>query len=199
MIFAIYHDEEMTQLASSIKFQSVINNKNPVRGVVFFGSTDKNVVLKTRKNRGIDNITITPKFRLEEIERNKRYKKPLTNSIDYHLNGFIYKLIKQGITSPIAPFFSQEIGAEIVDGDCIWRCVSVAHKKEEIKLALSEKQLDNVAAGNSLIVAQEIKGGIAIPIFYEIRNSVENIYSDFNCPQLSFSINECIIESVENE
>lgn len=196
-MFQFYEDEEMTKTTSLIENTGIVGEKNVVSGVIYFGCPDKNLQLQTRAESGINPIMISPFFRLPEIARNTQYTKTATRNTDLALNGFVYRLVQSGKTAANAPLFSQNIGDEIMDGTALWRCVAEAHKVAEIKLALSEEQLETAAAGTPLSIGRTVKGGAAVAIYYSIENGVDRIFSDFDCPQLSLSINECVIDEIK--
>ena len=196
-MFQFYKDEEMNETTNLIENTGIVGEKNVVTGVIYFGCPDKKLQLQTRAESGINPIMISPFFRLPEIARNTQYTKTATRNTDLSLNGFVYRLVKSGKTAENAPLFSQNIGDEIMDGTALWRCVAEAHKVAEIKWALSEKDLETAAAGYPLSIGRTIKGGAAVAIYYSIENGVDRIFSDFDCPQLSLSINECVITEIK--
>ena len=196
-MFQFYKDEEMTKTTSLIQNTGIVGEKNIVSGVIYFGCPDKKLQLQTRAESGINPIMISPFFRLPEIARNTQYTKTATRNTDLALNGFVYRLVQSGKTAANAPLFSQKIGDEVMDGTALWRCVAEAHKIAEIKLALSEEQLETAAAGSPLSIGRTVKGGAAVAIYYSLENGVDRIFSDFDCPQLSLSINECVIDEIK--
>ena len=196
-MFQFYKDEEMKETTNLIENTGIVGEKNIVTGVIYFGCPDKKLQLQTKAESGINPIMISPFFRLPEIARNTQYTKNATRNTDLALNGFVYRLVHSGKTAENAPLFSQNIGDEIMDGSALWRCVAEAHKVAEIKLALSEKDLETAAPGYPLSIGRTIKGGAAVAIYYSIENGVDRIFSDFDCPQLSLSINECVITEIK--
>ena len=196
-MFQFYKDEEMKETTSLIENTGIVGEKNIVSGVIYFGCPDKKLQLQTKAESGINPVMISPFFRLPEMARNTQYTKNATRNTDLALNGFVYRLVKSGKTAENAPLFSQNIGDEIMDGTALWRCVAEAHKVAEIKLSLSEQGLETAVPGYPLSIGRRIKGGAAVAIYYSIENGVDRIFSDFDCPQLSLSINECVITEIK--
>lgn len=196
-MFQFYKDEEMKEPTNLIQNTGIVGEKNIVSGVIYFGCPDKKLQLQTKSESGIAPIMISPFFRLPEIARNTQYTKTAARNTDLALNGFVYRLVRSGKTAENAPLFSQNIGDEIIDGTALWRCVAETHKLTEIKLSLSETGLTTAAVGSPLSIGRTVKGGAAVAIYYSIENGVDRIFSDFDCPQLSFSINECVITEIK--
>lgn len=196
-MFQFYKDEEMKEPTNLIQNTGIVGEKNIVSGVIYFGCPDKKLQLQTKSESGINPVTISPFFRLPEIARNTQYTKNATKNTDLALNGFVYRLVRSGKTAETAPLFSQNIGDEIMDGTAVWRCVAETHKLTEIKLSLSETGLETAGVGSPLSIGRTVKGGAAVAIYYSIENGVDRIFSDFDCPQLSLSINECVITEIK--
>lgn len=196
-MFQFYKDEEMKEPTNLIQNTGIVGEKNIVSGVIYFGCPDKKLQLQTKSESGIAPIMISPFFRLPEIARNTQYTKTATRNTDLALNGFVYRLVRSGKTAENAPLFSQNIGDEIIDGTALWRCVAETHKLTEIKLSLSETGLTTAVGGSPLSIGRTVKGGAAVAIYYSIENGVDRIFSDFDCPQLALSINECVITEIK--
>lgn len=193
MSFNIYADEILSKHLDMVAFSTFLDEQQKKHGVFYFGSPNDLIKLVAKS----DNIRIFPKIQLPEIERETEY--PLTKHNDFIQMGYTYRLIQSGITAAQPPVYPLVLGAEISDGTAVFKCVSKAHNVKELKLALSEKLLETAVAGAGVSLGKELTGGTPIAIYYELTNSVDNVFNDFQTPQLGVEINDCIEKSIEPE
>ena len=191
MSFNIYADEFLSKPLNMVAFSTFLDEQQKKQGVFYFGSPNDLIELVSKS----DNIRIYPVMQLPEIERETEYA--LTKNNDFIQMGYTYRLIQGGITAAEPPVYPLVLGAEIKDGTALFKCVSKAHNVKELKLSLSEKQLETAVAGAGVRLGKELTGGTAIAIYYELTNSVDNVFNDFQTPQLGVEINECIEKSIE--
>lgn len=188
--FGIWQDETMQTPLSTVQLSRDLTDANtPKKGRFWFGAKETYLMLQTAVNAGVNNVTLSPTFALATIQRSTEYT--LGNCNDYALNGFIYRLITAGTTAATAPTYSTNLGDTITDGGATFQCVSKAHSVNEIKLSLTESGLSTATAGAALILGNTINGGGAMEIWYQITDSVNNVFNTANCPQLCIAINEC--------
>lgn len=188
--FRCWTDEEMTQPLTELFFSTFLEQSTERTGFFYFGCKEKWLELKTEQNQGIDNIEIFPFFNLPTIAKNTRFE--IGDCNDHLYNGYIYRLTTAGLSPSSLPTFSTTIGTTVTCGTAKFLCVSKAHTTAEVKLALSEEDLTTAVAGAPLSLGNTIDGGIGVPIFYAISDSVDNPFDDRTCPQLCLSINNCI-------
>ena len=193
MSFNIYADEFLSKPLNMVAFSTFLDEQQIKKGVFYLGSPNDLIKLVAKSG----NIRIYPVIQLPEIEREKEY--PLMKNNDFIQMGYTYRLIQGGITATEPPVYPLVLGAEIKDGTAVFKCVSKAHNIKELKLALSEKQLETAVAGAGVSLGKELTGGTPIAIYYELKNSVDNVFNDFQTPQLGIEINECIEKSIEQE
>lgn len=159
--------------------------------VMYFGSPNKAYTLRTAKNSGIDNITLSVTDALADRADNTAYAvgaivEPAGG------NGYLYQCSKAGTTAT-PPRFLTTVGATIADGTAVWTCLGKRHAPSEIKLALSQAGLDSASAGGALSLGAELKGGAAVAIYVRITSAVNDLYNAGQTPQLAININECAI------
>lgn len=188
--FGIWQDETMQTPLSVVQLSRDLTDSNtPKKGRFWFGAKEAYLMLQTAVNAGVNNVTLRPTFKLSTIQRSTEYT--LGNCNDYALNGYIYRLITAGTTAANAPNYSQNLGDTITDGAAVFQCVSKAHSVNEIKLSLTENGLSTATAGAALILGNTINGGGAMEIWYQVTDSVNNVFNTANCSQLCIAINEC--------
>lgn len=188
--FGIWQDETMQTPFSAVHFSRDLTDANtPKRGRFWFGAKEAYLMLQTKVNAGVDNITLTPTFALATISRSTAYA--IGNCNDYVLNCYIYRLTTAGTTATNAPTYSTNLGDTITDGTAVFVCVSKAHSTNEIKLSLTgEAGLSNAQAGAAVSLGNTVNGGGGIEIWYQVTDSVDNVFN-MTCPQLCIAINEC--------
>ena len=196
-MFKLWQNETMTteygRQGANSRFQTL--NFDAAGGsidlVMYFGSPNKAYTLRTAKNSGIDNITLTVADALPDRADNTAYAvgaivEPAGG------NGYLYQCTTAGTTAA-APRFLTTVGATIADGTAVWTCLGKRHAPSEIKLALSKAGLDSATAGGALSLGAELKGGAAVVIYVRITSAVNDLYNAGQTPQLAISINECAI------
>nr|DAK13213.1 MAG TPA: hypothetical protein [Caudoviricetes sp.] len=196
-MFKLWQNEAMTteygSQGNGSRFQTL--NFDAAGGsidlVMYFGSPNKAYTLRTAKNSGIDNITLSVTDALADRADNTAYAvgaivEPAGG------NGYLYQCTTAGTTAT-PPHFLTTVGATIADGTAVWTCLGKRHAPSEIKLALSKAGLDSATAGGALSLGAELKGGAAIAIYVRITSAVNDLYNAGQTPQLAISINECAI------
>lgn len=196
-MFKLWQNEAMTteygSQGNGSRFQTL--NFDAAGGsidlVMYFGSPNKAYTLRTAKNSGIDNITLSVTDALADRANNTAYAvgaivEPAGG------NGYLYQCTTAGTTAT-PPHFLTTVGATIADGTAVWTCLGKRHAPSEIKLALSKAGLDSATAGGALSLGAELKGGAAIAIYVRITSAVNDLYNAGQTPQLAISINECAI------
>lgn len=196
-MFKLWQNETMTteygSQGANSRFQTL--NFDAAGGsidlVMYFGSPNTAYTLRTAKNSGIDNITLTPADALVDRADNTAYA--LGTIVEpAGGNGYIYQCTTAGTTAT-PPRFLTTVGATIADGTAVWTCLGKRHAPSEIKLALSQAGLDSASAGGALSLGAELKGGAAIAIYVRITSAVSDLYNAGQTPQLAININECAI------
>ena len=189
--FGFWANEDMTVEFADLNLSRVLGEPNlPKTGKCYFGSPQNFGKLQAETGAGVTNIQVFPQFNLPDIERNKAYDIGIKN--DYHVNGFVYRLLTAGTTAASSVAYPQALGATVTDGTAVFRCVSAAHKTTEIKFAMSQSDLETAIAGAALSIGNTINAGSAIPIYYSILDSVDNVFNDSQTPQLCFAITPCV-------
>lgn len=196
-MFKLWQNEAMTteygSQGNGSRFQTL--NFDAAGGsidlVMYFGSPNRAYTLRTAKNSGIDNITLSVTDALADRADNTAYAvgaivEPAGG------NGYLYQCTTAGTTAT-PPHFLTTVGATIADGTAVWTCLGKRHAPSEIKLALSKAGLDSATAGGALSLGAELKGGAAIAIYVRITSAVNDLYNAGQTPQLAISINECAI------
>ena len=196
-MFKLWQNEAMTteygSQGNGSRFQTL--NFDAAGGsidlVMYFGSPNKAYTLRTAKNSGIDNITLSVTDALADRADNTAYAvgaivEPAGG------NGYLYQCSKAGTTAT-PPRFLTTVGATIADGTAVWTCLGKRHAPSEIKLALSQAGLDSASAGGALSLGAELKGGAAVAIYVRITSAVNDLYNAGQTPQLAININECAI------
>ena len=196
-MFKLWQNEAMTteygSQGNGSRFQTL--NFDAAGGsidlVMYFGSPNKAYTLRTAKNSGVDNITLSVTDALADRADNTAYAvgaivEPAGG------NGYLYQCTTAGTTAT-PPHFLTTVGATIADGTAVWTCLGKRHAPSEIKLALSKAGLDSATAGGALSLGAELKGGAAIAIYVRITSAVNDLYNAGQTPQLAISINECAI------
>ena len=188
--FGIWRDETMQTPLSTVQFSRDLTDANsPKKGRFWFGAKEAYLMLQTKVNAGVDNVTLTPTFVLSTIQRSTAYT--IGNCNDYALNGYIYRLTTAGTTAATAPTYSTNLGDTITDGTAVFVCVSKAHSVNEIKLSLTgESGLSTAQAGAAVSLGNTVNGGGGIEIWYQVTDNVDNVFN-MTCPQLCIAINEC--------
>lgn len=196
-MFKLWQNEAMTteygRQGTNSRFQAL--NFDAAGGsidlVMYFGSPNKAYTLRTAKNSGIDNITLTVADALPDRADNTAY---VQGAIVEPAggNGYLYQCTTAGTTAT-PPHFLTTVGATIADGTAVWTCLGKRHAPSEIKLALSKAGLDSATAGGALSLGAELKGGAAVAIYVRITSAVNDLYNAGQTPQLAISINECAI------
>lgn len=188
--FGIWRDETMQTTYSEQEFSRDLTDANtPKKGRFWFGCPETYLMLQTKVNAGVDNVTLTPTFALSTIQRSTAYT--IGNCNDYALNGYIYRLTTAGTTAANAPTYSTNLGDTITDGTAVFVCVSKAHSINEIKLSLTgESGLSNAQAGAAVSLGNTVNGGGGVEIWYQVTDSVDNVFN-MQCSQLCIAINEC--------
>ncbi|WP_455016733.1 hypothetical protein, partial [Kingella oralis] len=192
-MFKLWQNEAMTteygSQGNGSRFQTL--NFDAAGGsidlVMYFGSPNKAYTLRTAKNSGIDNITLSVTDALADRADNTAYAvgaivEPAGG------NGYLYQCTTAGTTAT-PPHFLTTVGATIADGTAVWTCLGKRHAPSEIKLALSKAGLDSATAGGALSLGAELKGGAAIAIYVRITSAVNDLYNAGQTPQLAISIN----------
>lgn len=196
-MFKLWQNETMTteygSQGANSRFQTL--NFDAAGGsidlVMYFGSPNKAHTLRTAKNSGIDNITLSVTDALADRADNTAY--PVGAIVEpAGGNGYLYQCTTAGTTAT-PPRFLTTVGATIADGTAVWTCLGKRHAPGEIKLALSKAGLDSATAGGALSLGAELKGGAAIAIYVRITSAVNDLYNAGQTPQLAISINECAI------
>lgn len=166
---------------------------NPQDFVLYFGSDETAATRKVEatSNPGVDNITLTPTYILPEWDNATAYSlgdlaEPVTP------NGFKYKITTAGTSGASEPTWPTTIGATVIDGTCVWECLSARHPITEIKLATSEAGLTSATGGASLNIGTSIQSGSAnkVAVWIRITNTVTSINSNTGFPELGLFINE---------
>ena len=196
-MFKLWQNEAMTteygSQGANTRFQTL--NFDAAGGsidlVMYFGSPNPAYTLRTAKNSGIDNITLSVTDALADRADNTAYAvgaivEPAGG------NGYLYQCTTAGTTAT-PPHFLTTVGATIADGTAVWTCLGKRHAPSEIKLALSQAGLDSATAGGALSLGAELKGGAAVAIYVRITSAVNDLYNAGQTPQLAISINECAI------
>ncbi|RKW27110.1 MAG: hypothetical protein D8B42_09245 [Kingella sp. (in: b-proteobacteria)] len=196
-MFKLWQNETMTteygRQGANSRFQTL--NFDAAGGsidlVMYFGSPNPAHTLRTAKNSGIDNITLSVTDALADRANNTAYTvgaivEPAGG------NGYLYQCTTAGTTAT-PPRFLTTVGATIADGTAVWTCLGKRHAPSEIKLALSKAGLDSATAGGALSLGAELKGGAAVAIYVRITSAVNDLYNAGQTPQLAISINECAI------
>ena len=194
-MFKLWQNETMTteygSQGANSRFQTLNFDAagDSIDLVMYFGSPNPAHTLRTAKNSGIDNITLTVADALPDRADNTAYAvgaivEPAGG------NGYLYQCSKAGTTAT-PPRFLTTVGATIADGTAVWTCLGKRHNPSEIKLALSKAGLDS--AGNTLSLGAELRGGAAIAIYVRITSTVNDLYNAGQTPQLAININECAI------
>ena len=196
-MFKLWQNEAMTteygSQGNGSRFQTL--NFDAAGGsidlVMYFGSPNKAYTLRTAKNSGIDNITLSVTDALADRADNTAYA---VGAIVEPAGGnvYLYQCTTAGTTAT-PPHFLTTVGATIADGTAVWTCLGKRHAPSEIKLALSKAGLDSATAGGALSLGAELKGGAAIAIYVRITSAVNDLYNAGQTPQLAISINECAI------
>lgn len=194
-MFKLWQNEAMTteygSQGANSRFQTL--NFDAAGGsidlVMYFGSPNPAHTLRTAKNSGIDNITLSVTDALADRAASTAYAvgaivEPAGG------NGYLYQCSKAGTTAT-APNFLTTVGATIADGTAVWTCLGKRHTISEVKLALSQAGLDS--AGSTLSLGAELKGGAAVAIHARITSAVRDLYNAGQTPQLAISINECAV------
>lgn len=197
-MFKLWQNETMTteygSQGANSRFQTL--NFDAAGGsidlVMYFGSPNPAHTLRTAKNSGIDNITLTVADALPDRADNTAYAQGAIVE-PAGGNGYLYQCSKAGSSAASAPRFVTTIGATIADGTAVWTCLGKRHNPSEIKLALSQAGLDSASAGGALSLGAELKGGAAVAIYVRITSAVNDLYNAGQTPQLAISINECAI------
>lgn len=195
-MFKLWQNEDMTteygSQGANSRFQTL--NFDAAGGsidlVMYFGSPNPAYTLRTAKNSGIDNITLTVADALPDRADNTAYAVGAIVELAGG-NGYLYQCSKAGNSAASAPRFLTTVGATIADGTVVWTCLGKRHNPSEIKLALSKAGLDS--AGNTLSLGAELRGGAAIAIHVRITSAVRDLYDAGQTPQLAININECVI------
>lgn len=188
--FGIWQDETMqTPLSVEQLSRDLTDANTPKKGRFWFGAKEAYLMLQTKINAGVDNVTLSPTFTLATIQRSTAYT--LGNCNDYALNGYIYRLTTAGTTAANAPTYSTNLGDTITDGTAVFVCVSKAHSINEIKLSLTgESGLSTAQAGAAVSLGNTVNGGGGVEIWYQVTDSVDNVFN-MTCSQLCIAINEC--------
>ncbi len=194
-MFKLWQNEAMTteygSQGANSRFQTL--NFDAAGGsidlVMYFGSPNPAHTLRTAKNSGIDNITLSVTDALADRADRTAYAvgaivEPAGG------NGYLYQCSKAGTTAT-APNFLTTVGATIADGTAVWTCLGKRHTISEVKLALSQAGLDS--AGSTLSLGAELKGGAAVAIYARITSAVRDLYNAGQTPQLAIIINECAV------
>lgn len=194
-MFKLWQNEAMTteygSQGANSRFQTL--NFDAAGGsidlVMYFGSPNPAHTLRTAKNSGIDNITLSVTDALADRADRTAYAvgaivEPAGG------NGYLYQCSKAGTTAT-APNFLTTVGATIADGTAVWTCLGKRHAISEVKLALSQAGLDS--AGSTLSLGAELKGGAAVAIYARITSAVRDLYNAGQTPQLAIIINECAV------
>nr|DAF57104.1 MAG TPA: hypothetical protein [Siphoviridae sp. ctEeW6] len=196
-MFKLWQNEAMTteygSQGANSRFQTL--NFDAAGGsidlVMYFGSPNPAHTLRTAKNSGIDNITLSVTDALADRADNTAYA--LGTIVEpAGGNGYLYQCTTAGTTAT-PPHFLTTVGATIADGTAVWTCLGKRHAPSEIKLALSKAGLDSATAGGALSLGAELKGGAAVAIYVRITSAVNDLYNAGQTPQLAISINECAI------
>jgi len=190
--FKLYQDSALTTPYGGTL--SVTHNSDLSDGdqdfVLYLGSNDTNVQLRSNINPGVDDIVITPVDNLPEWEAST------AQDLGYSAeptagNGYRYKVTTAGTSDATEPTWPTAIGSSVTDGTIIWTCVSHTHETTEVKLGATSGDLDTATAGASLSLGTAILSGDANAkaIHIRVTNAVPEV-SDAN--DIAFSISNVL-------
>lgn len=195
--FRFWQEATMDNQAFTLSFSRDLAETNTSKtGVVYFGSPLEIVKLQTTVNAGVDNVLIYPALTLSAPERNTAYQ-IVGGCNDFIVNGYVFRLKTGGTTAAQMPAYSTNLGDIINDGTAQFQCVSKAHSVNELRLALSENDLQTAQWGQPLSLGNTVLGGVEIAIHYEFLDGVDNPFNSAGCEQLCVSINECTESVIE--
>ena len=195
-MFKLWQNEAMTteygSQGANSRFQTL--NFDAAGGsidlVMYFGSPNPAHTLRTAKNSGIDNITLSVTDALADRAASTAYAvgaivEPAGG------NGYLYQCSKAGTTATTTPNFLTTVGATIADGTAVWTCLGKRHPISEVRFALSKA--GQTSAATPLSLGAELRGGAAVAIYARITSAVRDLYNAGQTPQLAISINECAV------
>lgn len=195
--FQFWADDTMQTPLTVLSFSTDLAQTNTSKkGVVYFGSPLDIVKLQTTVNAGVDNVLIYPALTLIAPERNTAYQ-IIGGCNDFIVNGYVFRLKTGGTTAAQMPPYSTNLGDLINDGTAQFQCVSKAHSVNELRLALSESDLQAAQWGQPLSLGNTVLGGAEIAVYYEFLDGVYNPFNSAGCEQLCVSINECTESVIE--
>lgn len=202
MAFGLWANEAMTQKIGDATTNPQANhlgimmeNQAYVDKVFYFGSTNTAEQLQTQNNSGMDNIMITPVDALPNRVGNTAYN---VGDVVEPANGggYVYQCITAGTTAATAPSWLKTANSNTADGTVVWRCKGKRYNPSDIKLALSQADLNSAVGGAALSLGNTVKGGAAIAIYVRFMGSVSDKYDLRSKDFVSLDLNPCIVGAV---
>lgn len=198
--FKLYTDSGLTTEFSGtyqLTHESDLSD-NPQDFTLYFGSTVANRQLNATSSPGVDDITLTPTYLLNDWAASTAYSlgdtvRPTTP------DGFRYEVTTAGTSAGTEPTWpGATIGSTVSDGTVVWTLVAAERDTDEITLALSSGDLATNTAGAALDLATSIDSGTAnaVTVYIRIVNAVTAISSTFGTPELGININSVTETSV---
>lgn len=196
LTFKFYTDSGLTTEFSGL-YQLVHEtdlSDNPQDKVLYFGSieADGTRKLQATSSPGVDNITLTPTYILDQWVAATAYAlgdlvEPVTP------NTYKYEVTTAGTShAATEPTWPTTIGSTVADGTVIWTCVAKAHTINEIKMASTSGGLSGSTPGAAFSMGAEIESGVSNAVQVNIRfsNSVTSVDDNTGFPELGLVINE---------
>lgn len=190
--FKFYTDTDLTVAFSNLyqlTHQTDLSD-NPQDYTLYFGSATADRQLQASSSPGVAQITLTPTVIIPVWAASTAYTLGQTR-IPTSGNTFRYEITTAGTSAASEPTWPTSIGSTVVDGTCIWTCVSKVHPATEIKLALTEIGLDSATGGAALNLGTTIDSLAAnkVTVWIRVTNTVTTVESNTGTPELALYIN----------
>ena len=196
LTFKLYTDSGLTTLFSGL-YQLVHNtdqSDNPQDFQLWLGSNTAGKLLRASSNPGIDQLTLTPTYILDEWVASTAYV--LGNTIEPTTpNTYRYECTTAGTSDSGEPTWpTTSVGETVVDGTVVWTLASKAHPITEVKLALTAGGLPGATGGALVNLGTSIANGTgaAVEINLRITNSVVTAGANTGYPELALYINSVV-------
>lgn len=154
-------------------------------------------MLKATSNPGVDQITITPTYLIDDWVASTAYALgdvviPTTP------DGYRYECTTAGTSDSTEPSWpGAGIGSTVADNTVVWTLVAEDRPTTEITLALTEAALDTNTPGAALNLGTSIDSleANAVEIWIRVDNTITTVSDTFGTPELGLNINN-VTESV---
>jgi len=197
--FKLYSDSGLTTLygGSTAFIHESDFSDNPQDLVLYFGSATTGRQLEAVSNPGVDNVTLTPTYILDDWAASTAYSVGDT-VIPTTPNGYRYVVTTAGTSNSSEPSWTTTIGNTNSDSGVVWECIAETHATTEIKLAITSGGLDSATGGAALSLGTTLSSGSgnAVPVYIRITNTVPTVSSNVGNAELALNINSVVETAV---